>query len=121
MTLESNSLVNVMPITDHLLHALQKHYTVTTDWTGTKFAGIDPTWDFTKHTWRLSMQNYINDLLLKYNHPKPCRPQHSPHAHHEIIYGAKKQTLLDAVTSAPLDSVEVKRVQGIISSLLYYA
>eukprot|EP00804_Cyclotella_cryptica_P018739 CCRYP_007223-RA/>CCRYP_007223-RA protein AED:0.40 eAED:0.40 QI:0/0/0/1/0/0/2/0/269 len=33
---------------EHLLHALQEHYTVTTDWTGTKFAGIDIRWDYTK-------------------------------------------------------------------------
>ncbi len=67
------------------------------------------------------MQNYIYDLLLKYNHPKPRKPQHSPHAHREIIYGAKQQTLPDADTSAPLDSDGIKRIQGIVGSLLYYA
>ncbi len=67
------------------------------------------------------MHNYINDLLLKYNHPKPRKPQHSPHAHHEIVYGAKEQTLPDADTSAPLDSDGIKCIQGIIGSLLYYA
>jgi hypothetical protein len=106
---------------DHLLHALQTHYTVTTDWTGTKFAGINLAWDYNKRTCRLSIQNNINDLLLKYNHPKPCKPQHSPHAHREIIYGAKQQTLPDADTSAPYDSDDIKRIQGIFGSLLYYA
>eukprot|EP00804_Cyclotella_cryptica_P028971 CCRYP_012389-RA/>CCRYP_012389-RA protein AED:0.32 eAED:0.32 QI:0/0/0/1/0/0/2/0/614 len=33
---------------EHLLQALQQHYTVTTDWTGTKFAGIDINWDYRK-------------------------------------------------------------------------
>jgi hypothetical protein len=61
---------------DHLLHVLQKHFTVTTDWTGTKFTGIDLTRDYTEDTCCLSMQNYINNLLLKYNHPKPHKPQH---------------------------------------------
>ncbi len=67
------------------------------------------------------MHNYINNLLLKYNHPKPRKPQHSPHAHREIVYGAKEQTLPDADTSSPLNSDGIKRIQGIIGSLLYYA
>ncbi len=35
---------------EHLLTALCGHYTITTDWTGTKFAGIDITWDYTAQT-----------------------------------------------------------------------
>ena len=106
---------------DHLLHALQRYYTVTTDWTGTKFAGLDLAWDYDKRTCRLSMQDYITNLLLKYNHPQPRKPQHSPHAHRDITYGAKEQLLPDPDKSAPLDDAGVKRVQGIIGSLLYYA
>jgi hypothetical protein len=40
--------------------------------------------------------------------------------HHEIIYGAKEQTLLDADNQLPL-TVGIKRIQCIIGSLLYYA
>ena len=32
---------------EHLLSVLHENYTVTTDWTGTKFAGVDITWDYT--------------------------------------------------------------------------
>ncbi|KAL7425592.1 hypothetical protein ACHAXH_000063, partial [Discostella pseudostelligera] len=106
---------------DHLLHALQAHYTVTTDWTGSKFAGIDITWNYAARTCRLSMSNYIADLLLKFNHPPPKKPQHAPHAHREIVYGAKEQLLPDADASPPLDEAGVKRVQAIVGSLLYYA
>jgi hypothetical protein len=67
------------------------------------------------------MNNYINDLLVKYNHTKPRKLQCSPHAHREIIYGAKEQLLPDTDTSPPLDDAGVKRVQGIVGSLLYYA
>ena len=35
---------------EHLLTALSKNYTVTTDWTGAKFTGIDITWDYTART-----------------------------------------------------------------------
>jgi len=106
---------------EHLLHALQSEYTVTTDWTGSKFAGIDIKWDYSKRTCRLTMQGYINDILLKYNHAAPSTPQHAPHIHRPIVYGAKEQLLPDADTSHPLDAAGTKRVQGIVGSLLYYA
>eukprot|EP00804_Cyclotella_cryptica_P027241 CCRYP_014349-RA/>CCRYP_014349-RA protein AED:0.16 eAED:0.16 QI:0/0/0/1/1/1/3/0/1022 len=106
---------------EHLLQALQQHYTVTTDWTGTKFAGIDIKWDYNKRTCRLTMDTYISALLLKCDHPRPRKPQHAPHKHREIIYGAKEQLLPDRDTSPPLDAAGIKRIQGIVGSLLYYA
>ena len=106
---------------EHLLISLQQHYKVTTDWTGTKYAGIDITWDYTNRTCRLTMDHYIDTLLLKYNHPRPKKPQHAPHKHREIVYGAKEQLVPDDDNSPPLDDTGVKRVQGIVGSLLYYA
>jgi hypothetical protein len=55
---------------DHLLAALKETYQVTTNWTGAKFAGIDITWDYAKHTCRITMKDYIANVLLKYNHKK---------------------------------------------------
>ena len=106
---------------EHLLISLQKTYEVTTDWAGSKFAGINLAWDYGTRTCRLTMNDYIDTLLLKYNHPRPRKPQHSPHAHREIVYGAKEQLLPDADTSPPLTAAGVKRIQGIVGSLLYYA
>eukprot|EP00804_Cyclotella_cryptica_P021966 CCRYP_000898-RA/>CCRYP_000898-RA protein AED:0.45 eAED:0.45 QI:0/0/0/1/0/0/2/0/185 len=88
---------------------------------GTKFAGIDITWDYTKRTCCLTMDSYITTLLLKYNHPLPGKPQHALHKHCEIIYGAKQQLLPDTDTSPPLDAAGIKGIQGIVGSLLYYA
>ena len=106
---------------EHLLTALQLHYSVTTDWAGTKFAGIDLSWDYTKRTCRLSMNGYIDALLLKYAHPKPTKPQHAPHAHIPITYGAHEQ-MAPVTTNEPiLPPQDIKRIQGIIGSLLYYA
>ncbi len=94
---------------------------MTTDWTGSKYAGIDIEWNYVKRTCRISMNNYINTLLIKYNHPRPKKPQHALHAHREIAYGAKEQLIPDADTSPSLNEDGVKRVQGIVGSLLYYA
>ena len=106
---------------EHLLAALQETYKVTTDWTGSKFAGIDIAWDYTKRTCRITMNGYIANVLLKYNHQTPRKPQHSPHQHREIIYGAKQQLIPDDDTSPVLDADGIKRIQGIVGSLLYYA
>ena len=84
---------------EHLLTALQETYKVTTDWTGTKFAGIDIAWDYKLRTCRLTMNAYIADVLLKYGHTKLAKPQHAPHKHREIVYGAKMQLIPDTDTS----------------------
>ena len=69
----------------HLQRVLEEHYTITTDWEGGKFAGIDIEWNYAKkhadRTCRLSMKKYIHNLLVKFDHPKPLKPQLSPHKH----------------------------------------
>ena len=67
------------------------------------------------------MEGYIADVLLKYNHPLPRKPQHAPNAYRPIIYGVVDQLLPDKDTSPPLPPEGVKCIQGIIGSLLYYA
>ena len=76
---------------DHLLNALREDYEVTVNEKGDLYAGINLTWDYTKRTCRLSMEDYIAELRAKFNHPDPKKPQHSPHRHTPIVYGAKVQ------------------------------
>jgi len=109
----------------HLLNVLEENYEMTTDWNGTKFAGVDLEWNYaSKHserTCRLSMDGYIERVLLKYGHPTPSKPQHAPHKHREIIYGAAEQVTPEEDTSPALDEAGTKRIQGIVGALLYYA
>ena len=59
-------------------------------------------------------------MLHKYQHPALSKPEYSPHAHTEPIYGAKQQ--FASIDNTPLlDTKATKRIQGIIGSLLYYA
>ena len=44
---------------DHLRNILLKHYELTQDWSGSRFANIDLTWDYTNRTFRLSIKHYI--------------------------------------------------------------
>jgi len=77
--------------TDHLASVLRKYHNITVDWTGAKYAGIDLSWDYCKCTCRCTMDNYIESVLNKYNHPRPTKPQTSPHQHIPINYGDKQQ------------------------------
>jgi hypothetical protein len=110
---------------DHLLSVLNQHYEMSEDWEGKKFAGIDLAWNYApRHqdrSCRLSMDNYIGDLLFREGHKAPSKPQHSPHRHREIQYGAKQQFSPDADTSAPLNAAGITRVQRVVGALLYYA
>ena len=109
----------------HLLKTLEQNYKITTDWKGTKFARIDLAWDYNaRHanwTYRISMDGYIANVLLKYGHPSPKKTQLSAHKNRKVIYGVKEQLYPEDDTTPPLDSQGKKRVQGIVGAILYYA
>ena len=58
----------------HLIQALQKLYTISIDWTGSLFCGLTIYWDYVAHTYDISMPEYLQIALLKFQHPTPKRP-----------------------------------------------
>ena len=108
--------------TNHLLPALQQSYTVTTERTGIKFAGINIKWYYTNCTAHTFMDGNITNVRTRFSHPDPKKSEHLPHKHKAITYGAKEQyTDTEINTSPMLDAIGIKKVQGIIGALLYYA
>ena len=67
------------------------------------------------------MKHYIRDLLLKFNHPIPKKPCHSPHSNKVLTHGAKIQYAELPDESPTLNEPDTKTIQAIIGSLLYYA
>ena len=57
---------------------------------------------------------------MKYDHPEPRKPQHSPYKHAPIIYGAKLQYAAEDDDSPTLDAYVILRVQSIVGTLLFY-
>jgi hypothetical protein len=53
----------------HLLECLTQLYTVTTDWSGTKYCGLTLDWDYASHVVNLSMPGYISKALIVFNTP----------------------------------------------------
>ena len=95
---------------DHLLNALRDDYEVTVNEKGDLYAGINLTWHYTKRTCRLSKEDYIADLRAKFNHPDPKKPQHMPHRHTPIVYGAKVQYAKEVPRSPPLNDAGKLRI-----------
>ncbi len=75
---------------NHLKRALDEHYKLTCDWTGTRYIGITLDWNYTNHQVHLSMPNYVTKALKQFQHiTKKC--QYAPYPCIPIQYGTKKQ------------------------------
>ena len=89
-----------------------------------KNAGIDLEWNYSpKHTnrfFRLSIQGYIEIILIRFGHKRPAKPQLLPHKHCEIHYVDKVQLALEEATIPSLDAKYIKRVQAIVGAVLFY-
>eukprot|EP00804_Cyclotella_cryptica_P028661 CCRYP_008183-RA/>CCRYP_008183-RA protein AED:0.20 eAED:0.05 QI:0/0/0/0.66/1/1/6/0/1274 len=105
----------------HLRDTIKEFYDLTENWKGDLYAGINLAWNYSTRTCRLSMEDYINTVLTKYNHQRPKQPVLSPYKSAPIIYGTKVQYTDEADTSPALGVLGIKRIQGIVGTLLYYA
>ena len=108
----------------HLKQALSKHCELTKNWKVDLYSGINMEWNYNplyvNLTVRLTMDNYIANLIVKYDHPDPRKPQHSPYKHAPIIYGAKVQYSAKDDNSPPIDDDGILCVQSIFGALLLY-
>ena len=95
---------------DHLCNILLEHYELTQDWSGSRFSGIDLTWNYTNRTCRLYIKHYIKNLLLKWDPTIPSKPQHAPFPHATINYGANQQFANLPDASPKLDDTGIKRI-----------
>ena len=65
---------------DHLIQALQKLYNIPINWTGSLFCGLTIAWDYAARTCDISIPNYLQTALHKFQHPAPKHLQHAPHS-----------------------------------------
>ena len=106
---------------EHLINCLKTEtYTLTEDWAGDLYCGISLRWNYEKRWLDISMPGYIKKQLLKYEHIMR-RIQHCPYAPEPKRYGADAQSPLPQDISRKLNEKEIKQVQKIVGSILYYA
>ena len=86
--------INTAPTMDNVQinhNPIAIHNQVTQAIEETYYYALTLKWDYEKCTVELSMPNYIDKALHKFQHPKPKRPEHSPYIHNIPQYGAKVQ------------------------------
>jgi hypothetical protein len=106
---------------DHLIICLKTEtYKLTEDWAGDLYCGISLRWNYEKRWLDISMPGYIKKQLLKYEHIMR-QIQHCPYAPEPKRYGADAQSPLPQDISRKLNEKEIKQVQKIVGSILYFA
>jgi hypothetical protein len=105
----------------HLIDTLQALYTVTIDWDGTRYLGLTLAWDYEHRTLDMSMPDYIDQALTRFQRSPPLTPQHAPHPWTPPTYGVATQLTPVPDTTEPLNASDKTHLQEIIGTLLYYA
>eukprot|EP00956_Cyclotella_meneghiniana_P036650 scaffold128493_cov64-Cyclotella_meneghiniana.AAC.1 len=95
----------------HLKKALEKDYTVTTEWDGRRYIGITLDWDYERRRVHLSMPGYVSKALKQFQHERPKVKQDAPYPSARIIYGAKKQYATEKSKAPLLNAKEKKFIQ----------
>jgi hypothetical protein len=106
---------------DHQIWCIKQKYELTKDWTGDLYYSMKLDWDYDARTLDILMPGYIKKFLQKYKHRMPAKPQHCPYSPAPKQDGTKAQSPLPIDISPKLSPEEIKRIQCIIGSILYYA
>lgn len=108
---------------EHLYTTLTKLYPVKTDYNATTYLGFHIAFDDTAHTVSLSMPGYVDKLLERHADIIPSRTRSTPEDYIPINYHDHTPATRDPLpdSSPPLSEPDIKRLQSIIGSLLYYA
>jgi len=101
--------------------SLKTKYKLVEDWDGDLYCGIKLHWDYNARTLDISMPGYVHRQLLKYKHVVSSCPQHCPYSPEPKKDGLEAQSPLPINTARPLQDKEIKAVQKIVGSILYYA
>jgi hypothetical protein len=106
---------------DHLIKCAKSKYDLTTDWTGNLHCGICLKWDYKQHTLDISMpstskSSYKNTRMHLL---RVCNTPHMPQCQNSVA--VRPNAPLPPDKSPPLSDKDIKHVQRVIGSILYYA
>jgi len=103
----------------HLKSILEKHYKVTTDWSGCHYIGVTLDWDYAQRRVHLSMPGYVAKALKQFQHKAPTVGQNQPFPCAPIKYGTKKQYATKESTAPPLDKKGKHFIQQVCGKFLF--
>eukprot|EP00804_Cyclotella_cryptica_P028751 CCRYP_008236-RA/>CCRYP_008236-RA protein AED:0.36 eAED:0.40 QI:0/0/0/1/0/0/2/0/357 len=85
---------------EHLIRVLKEYFTMSINWDGAIYCGIQLNWNYDNKTPDISMPNYI---------------------HKALHMGRQHKIRYQQIILTPLDAAGLKRIQQIFGSLLFYA
>jgi hypothetical protein len=106
---------------EHLISALSELYVLTTDWSGSKYIGIDIDYNLSTKTVNLSMPGYVEKALQRFGVIRNSHATHSPILFTPHQYGRVAQELPPEDTSPSLTQPEKSLIQQIIGVFLFYS
>jgi hypothetical protein len=106
---------------DHLLNALRELYQIKVNMNGDKYLGFKIEFNDEEHTVSLSMPDYIPKVLQRFAPGQTLKGVRSPAVYEPPKFGKKGPPEVQIDNSEPLNDDEVKRVQEIVGSILFYA
>ncbi len=106
---------------DHFITSIRKDYSLTKDWMGDLYCGIQLDWDYLNRMVDISMPGYTGKKLQEYGHITPNRVQTCPYTPEPKRFGTEAQAPLPPDASLKLDAKGIKRAQQLAGSILYYA
>ena len=105
---------------NHLTTALKENYEINVNMEGWNFCGLRLEWNYKEGYVDISMPNYVQKKLIKFQHNKPTRPQYAPRKWLKLAYGKKLQYAPPPDDSELLAAEGITRIQSINGSFLYY-
>jgi hypothetical protein len=103
---------------NHLKQVLDKHNTLTCDWTGTPNIGITLDWNYSIRQVHLSMSKYATKAIKQFQHIAQKR-QYAPYLCVPIQYGAKKQYATQKLKALLLDEKAKLFIQQVCGKFLF--
>ena len=104
--------------TDYPISVLKEHYTISKDWKGQLYLGLDLDWDYKKRVVQVSMLKYFTYAIKRFQHKHPQNPQDQPYPHINTIYGAKSKYSRNADNSSILEPAERMFLQEVTGDFL---
>jgi hypothetical protein len=105
---------------EHLIQTPHNKCTVTINWAGKQFCGINLTWDCKIGTVNLDMPKHVDNTLQCFE-PSLAKAEHSPHLWIAAHCGKATQLTSPPDTSVPLSPADLKLVQQIMGVFLCHA
>jgi hypothetical protein len=105
---------------DHFLETLRLMYTITVDMTNPTYLGMTIVHDKVAQTITCSMPGYIEKVLTRFREWAGTKTAKSPGVYIAPKYGVKVQ-LAHVDDTDPLDPEDIKTLQAVVGSMLYYA